>query len=401
MNDLQRFNYDAYSSQGVIERDSLLARDKADAVEQLIAAGKTPVSVNRQGDELSFGSSRKVSRTLLAQLLRQLSILFGAGTPMLQTLQLVADQQVDAKLRAMAGRLAASVAEGVPLHEALKMDPADVSAEVVAVVRAAELSGRLDQGLARVSAQLDRSEQALQKLRSALLYPAVLLVMSVLATVFVLAFVVPQFAPIFASQVDQLPAITRTILWLSNALVEHSLLVMLLVSAIVILCIQAFNSTRLRSGLATLLLKSARVRRLFISRWMSQMTSSLGMMLSTGIQLPEAVRLTGEAASSTILRRDLALVAQGVSEGGSLSRELAKTKWAPALLCQLIASAEANGELGRILESLSLWYDAQDGETLDRAIGLVGPLITVLLGALIALMIVGVLLGVLSVNELL
>lgn len=270
----------------------------------------------------------------------------------------------------------------------------------VAMVRAGEANGALAETLGRLAGHLARVEAVRQAIRSALIYPAVLLATAAGSVLLVLLVVLPQLEPVLADSGAALPAITRLAFALSHGLRDGGWLLGLtgLVAALAVRRALTDPALQLRrdAWLLRLPLLGATCRAAEIGRF----ARTLGALLAGGVSLPAGLALAQPVLANRVVADAIGRVTLAVREGGGFAGALARTGLFPELALQMVRVGEATGRLDAMLEHLATLLEADVSRTLERGLTLLVPALTILLGLVVAGIIASVMLAVLSVNEL-
>ncbi len=381
------------------------AEHELDAAQQISQRGGTPISVSPLrtgvlGALLSpLGNGRKISLDALSLFAEQLAELLGAGLTLEQALHLLSSQDVEAPQSRLAERLLRKIRTGLALSVALKQEES-IPAAFVGIVQGAERSGSLASGFATLASYLERQRETKQRIKAALAYPVVVLVVTVFAMVFILTVVIPEFAPLFAGEEQRLPGITRAVLFLSDLVVNQLFLLLLALLAFsAIFHIALTQSSRLRKRGHAALLRLPPVQyamRLEFSRTIRV----LGALLSSGVEASEAMDLTSASASTAAIRQQFSDGARSLREGRSISSVLSAMPHLPQSVITLIAVGEQTGEIGKAATRAAQLLESDTNQRIDRFLSALNPTAVITLGGLVAVLIASVMLGIMSINQL-
>ncbi len=408
------FNYRALDAaggevQGVLEAEtSKLARARL-REQQLFPVEVTAVA--RRGAAASpdaglranwsLGRAR-LSPALLSLLTRQWSMLLEAGLTIEQTLNALIEQSEDAAAHQVLAGVRAEVLAGHTLHSALGQYD-DVFPPIYrAVVDAGEKSGELAALLVRLADYLEAWQATRQKILQALLYPILVTLVAALVIVGLLTYVVPQIVTVFKQSRQALPWLTQALIFVSNALRASWWWLLPGVLAAPWLVRRALrNNAGLQLRWHRWLLRLPLVGRHLRTLDSARLASTLAIMVSSGVPLLTALETGKAVLGNRVLRQALDQAIRMVREGAPLHRALAADRLFPPLLVHLIASGEASGTLGRMLERAAV---QQQGE-LDRrtaiALGLFEPLLILVMGGVVLLIVLAVLMPIIEINMLL
>jgi len=397
------FRCEVVTREGRVDHVQVEAPSRQAVAVQLISEGLTPLRIksgapgwlDRLNEPIHLGTGFGVSDQAL--LLTQLAALVRAGLPIDRSLDLLVEQANNRRKRATLRRVFSAVRAGEPLSIAFERETV-FPPWVIGVLRSVEQGGGLGEALASLASRLSELTRTRRELVSALMYPAAVLAATLAALVLVLVVVVPQFKPIFAGQETRLPVLTQAVLWLS----DHALLALgvlaLSVFAPLILLSLIRQSARLSRTLSpiTLRLPGARLREHYLA---AQFAGLLSTLLASDLTLVRALPLTASGLASRRWQRHLRRVELHVREGTSFSRALVIENLVPTTLVRLLEVGERTGKLGQTAGEAGRIIDEAARARLQRIISLANPAAIVSLGAIVALLVAGVMLGIFAIGD--
>lgn len=401
------FAYKAVGPDGAVVRGQIEAADRNAAAERLRARGHLPLALDPAGPAhgirallaREIGGGRSFGAGQVAELVGRLALLLEAGVALEASLALLASSEGAPSIRVKASSLLRKLRGGASLADAMAADAGAFPPLVIAMVRAGEASGSLATTLGQLAGYLARAESVRQSVRSALIYPAVLLASAIGTVLLVLLVVLPQLEPVFHDSGARLPLITR-FAFAASALVREAWWAMLLVTvALAASALRLLQEPAMRARLDAWLLRlpvlGLALRRAEAGRFARVLAALLsgGVALSTALALAQPV-LASRAFADAVLR-----IAAAVREGGGLAAPLSRARIFPDLAEQMIRIGEATGRLDGMLLRLADLLEIEVQRTLDRSLALLVPGLTLLLGAVVASIIASVMLAVLGVNE--
>jgi general secretion pathway protein F len=271
---------------------------------------------------------------------------------------------------------------------------------VVGMVRAGELSGTLPASLARLADTLRRGEEARQAIRSALIYPAILLAAASGSVVIVFTAVLPALRPVVEAGGATLPLPVRVAFGISDGLAAYGWLLLAAVAAAGFAVHRLLTTPRGRRSRDALLLRLPVIRGAIIRADFARFARTLGTLLAGGVALPSALEAAGRVIGNRLLADAIATVTASVREGSPLADPLAATALFPDMAIQIIRIGEATAQLDRMLLQLAEIMDQDLRRDLARGLALLVPLLTVGLGLMVAGIVASVMLAVLSIDDL-
>ena len=395
------FTFRALDSQGVTQRGTLQAKDQAAAVAILHKRGWLLLQIDTAGSQgLRHAFVRgSLKGAALVSFTQQLATLLGAGQPLERSLGLLLKQPGQPQVRALIERIRDQVKAGKPLSVALEDEGASFSPLYLSMVRAGEAGGALESTLRQLSDYLERSERLRGEVINALIYPAFLVVGVLGSLALLLAYVVPQFVPIFQDLGVPIPLITEVILALGQFLGAYGLLV--LAGSIVALGTLA---ARLRDPLR----RERYDRRLLGLRVLgpllqrveaARLTRTLGTLLSNGVALLQALVIAREVCTNRALQAQVADAAESVKGGGTLASAFGTQPLLPDLALQMIDVGEQAGELDSMLLKVADIFDVEAKRGIDRLLAALVPFLTVVMAVLVAVIMLAIMLPLMSLTS--
>ena len=312
---------------------------------------------------------------------RQFATMINAGLPLTKCLNILSQQTESQVLSDVITDCQKEVEAGRSLSEALSKHPEAFSDLYVAMVRAGELGGMLDDVLLRVANQLERDTEIRQKIKSAMTYPLVVLAITIVVVALMLMFVVPRFAKMFTELGGKLPTYTQFLVNVSHFLAGWGGLVV--IAAIIGLVIgyrrvRATDKGRMTIDRIKLRLPIAGT--LFHKTAMSKFSRTLGTLISSGVPILGALEITGETTGNMVVTKALDEVRAGVKEGETIAHPLTQADVFPPMVTQMIAIGEETGALDVMLAKVSEFYDSEVNAAMDGLSSTIEPVLLVVLG---------------------
>lgn len=398
------FAYQALDPSGNTRRGVLQA-DTARAVRGVLRErGLNPLSVEevREGGAAAPAGwpwRRGLGTAQLALLTRQLATLLGAGLPIDEALGALAEQADNERQRATVVALRARVSEGASLAGALREFPDAFPDLYCATVGAGEQSGHLAGVLDRLADHAEASDALRQKVLAALAYPLLLTLVAIAVVAGLLGWVVPQIIAVFDNLQQALPWPTRVLVALS-ALVRHwGWLLLLLVAGLALAARLALRREAWRERWHATLLRLPLVGRVERAANTARAMRTLALLAASAVPLLDALGIAAQVVSSLPLRQALRGAALKVREGSAFSRALADSGQFPPVALRLIASGERSGELPRMLEAAAQQQQRELDRWLTALTAVLGPLVILLVGALVLFIVLAILLPIFDLNR--
>lgn len=401
------FRYKAVDGNGAIVEGEMEADSERTVVTRLQGNGLMPLRARPAGtgsilDILSMDltpARRGLSQKQLALLTRELATLLQAGLELEKALEILLSLAENKVVGRIAGAVLDDVRGGSAFAEALARHPDSFPRLYINMVRAGEAGATLDAVFERLAGYLEQTVTARAEVRSAMIYPAVLVGMAVLSVFVLIGFVLPRFKPLFEGAGAKLPLATRIVMTVGDALETHGWLLALaaLAAWLALRVMLRTQAGRLRwdRGLLDTPLLGGILYRLDTARF----TRTLGTLLTNGVPMLDALAIAGETIGNSAFRREMTALGPAVGAGRRLSDEVDALDGFPLLGARLLRVGEETGQLETMLLKIADIYDQEVRQAVSRALALFTPALTIVLGLLIAGIISSILLAILSINE--
>lgn len=405
---MAHFRYRAISAEGKVARGEIEHDSVERAAAQLARQGLTPVSIepiavggSRGGaDALArLFSRRRGSQNAIAEFTRELAIMLSSSVPLDRSLAVLQGLATDARLKEIIGAISKKVRTGGTLADAFREQP-EFSDFFVNMIRAGESSGSLEATLTRLAEHMERTKALKSTVSSALMYPAILLLVASGSLIILLGFVVPKFADMFDEMGGTLPLPTRVVMAAGNWVGSYWWLLVLLIGAAVAGVMNLLAKPEFRERLDRRLLNIPLTGDLVRKVETARLAHTLGTLLAGGVVLVNALSIALATVGNRTLRADLEQGVAALKEGKLLSNALIENSHFPPLAMHMIQVGEETGQLEPILLKVASIYDEEVSGAVKRLLALLEPVLILGLGVLIAGIIVSIMVGIMSVNEL-
>ena len=400
------YRYKAITATGSVVAGTSEALSEAMLAEHLRKQGQFPISASEVGSRnfaervatLLRYRSKPTLRTL-ATVTQELASLLAAGLELDRAISTLAGLSDIGAYREPIASVRQRVRDGATLADALAREDS-FPAFYVNMVRAGEFGGALDKTLTKLADYLSRSLATREAVTSALIYPAVLLVTMGLSIVIILFFVLPEFEPLFAESGRALPWATQALMDMSRFLRSFWWALLALVAGMSVAGREAWRKPAIRQWVDHQMLRLPLIGDLLLSMEVERFSRALGTLVNNGVALPTALKLSANVLWNSPLRNAVAEASTGLREGASLSQRLAQTGVFPAMTLDLIQIGEETGRLDVMLLRQADLDEQRIRHALDRLLALLVPVLTIVLGIVVAGLISSMLVAILSVNDL-
>jgi general secretion pathway protein F len=411
---MAEFAYKAASAGGGVIEGRIEARSRDEAIRRLVDQGLTPLGVfdgnaataapsagtgRRPRRQWSFGADRPTRADVLA-LTSELAVMLRAGLPLDNALRVLLGMDHRPSVTQLIREVLEAVKGGMPLSRALAQRGELFGPFYVNMVRSGEASGQLGVVLTRLVEHLERMRALRESVVSALIYPGILLTVAVLSVVAILAFIVPQFEQLFRDAHQALPLATRLVLGAGQLMIGYG--VYLIIGFVIV----AYGLSRWLKSASGERWWQARLSRLPVlgrvrhDYNLARFTRTFGTLLGNGVPILTALSIAGETLEDAQLRDSIKSVTPKVKSGGRLAEALQATGSFEPLAINLVRVGEETGNLDKMVLELASILDRNVETGIKRGLTLLEPLLILGLGLIIAVVIVSILLGILTVNEL-
>lgn len=395
---MPQYRYKALNAHGELFDGQMEAASEAEVAARLQDQGHMPMEARLASEGVAGASSwlallrrKPFDGGALVQFTQQLATLLGAGQPLDRALSILLELPEDERTRRVITDIRDIVRGGAPLSIALERQHGLFSRLYINMVRAGEAGGSLHDTLQRLSDYLERSAELKGRVINALIYPAILLAVVGGALLFLLGYVVPQFALMYESLDVALPWFTQWVLT-AGLVVREGWLIMIVVPAVIALVVER----RLRQPAARLAVDGWLLQRKGIGPLLGKLETArlartLGTLLRNGVPLLSGLGIARNVLSNRALAADVDAASDEVKNGNGLSASLSRGKRFPRLALQMIQVGEESGALDTMLLKTADTFEQESARAIDRLLSALVPVITLVLASVVGLVIVAVL----------
>jgi len=397
---MQTFVYTAHKTEtGENVKAEVEAENEKSTAKLLVSQGLFPISIDPKDGAGLFeksGFGQHVGAKDRVIFTRQLSTLINAGLPLTQSLRTVTEQIQNKTLHDVVVKVVSSVESGTSLSQSFAQYPKIFSDIYVSLVAAGESSGSLDKSLERIAMQQEKDAAIVSKIRSALIYPIIVLGVIAAVLVFMLTTVLPQVGGLYKDLHKPLPGLTQALLAISNFIMHFWFLCII---ALVGLFLAGRSWVKTPSGRATadrFKLNMPLFGKIFRKVYMARFSRTLGTMLQSGIPMLEAIRIVKGAIDNVHVEEVLEKSMQGVKGGKALSSTLEDKEEFIKLVPQMIKIGEQSGAIDAMLDRVATYYENEVDEEVKNISTTIEPLLMVVLGVTVGGVIAAILMPVYS-----
>jgi type IV pilus assembly protein PilC len=387
------FAFKAFDLSGAATRGEIEADDKQVVAAQLRSRGLVVVDIEEQksadvGEVLKRFKRVKAEELTIAT--RQLATMISSGLSILRALYVLEEQTENDKLREALVGVRKDVEAGLNLSDALSKRSEVFNELYVAMVAAGETSGKLEETLRRVADQLEKDDSLRRKVKSAMVYPALIMSFAGLVLIAMVAFVVPVFEGVFEDFGGELPTITQITVGLSDFVTSRWYLAI----AALLLGIYLFRKWKRSSWgkpqwdrfkLKVPMKIGQVVQKVALARW----SRTFSALVSAGVPMLEAIDITGRTAGNAVVEGAMGRVLDSVKRGGTIATPLQESPEVfPAMVCQMVSVGEETGALDAMFTKIADFYDDQVDAALKALTSILEPVLIIVIGAIVGFVVI-------------
>ncbi len=393
-----QFAYKAKDTGGKILEGVVDASDQRSAMARLREQKLSVLEVKIAPVKKKFFKT-KVSNADVVIFSRQLSTLVSAGVPIVQGLNILESQAENPAFKTVVTSLRTDIEAGLSIADAMKKHPNAFTELYVSMIRAGEVGGILDTILERLSAYLESAEVLRAKVKSALMYPAVVFSVAGLITIFLIMFVIPIFKDIFGSFGAKLPFLTQVIINISDFLRTKILYVLPPLGGGVWLLKKWMKTPQGQEKIDDISLKLPVFGILLKKVAIAKFTRTLGTLIKSGVPILQGLETVAKTSGNKVIERAIMSSRDSIKEGGRISDPLKRANIFPPMVIQMIAVGEETGALDTMLNKIADFYDQEVDTAVKGLTSMIEPLIIVLLGLVIGTIVIAMFMPMFSLGE--
>ncbi len=407
------FQYEALDSQGVAIKNEVEALSQKEAISKIRNMGYFPTKVRERGagkraaaraitkPKARRGAGGKVKVKVVTQFARQLSTLQDAGLPILRSLRILEEQQKSGTFKRVVGYVADDIEGGATLSEALGRFPRCFDRLLVNMVAAGETGGVLDLILSRVADFMEKAQKLKSRVKSAMVYPIVVLTAAFVILLLLMTFVVPQFNTVLTEMLEgqQMNAITRTVLNISSWIAyDFGWAILLGVPFGLVFLLRVIRQFRVgRVVLDTVKLKIPVIGQLSSKVSVTRWTRTLGTLISAGVPILDAINVTRETAGNEVFANMLGNVHNSIRQGDTFASPLKQSKTVDLIVSNMVSVGEETGDLDKMLMKVADNYDEQVDVLVASLMSLLEPIMILVLGGVVMTIVLAIFLPMIQI----
>jgi type IV pilus assembly protein PilC len=377
------YQYKVRDRAGNLVSGQLIGDSEGLVMTKLREMGMTPIEVKKANAGLKMEINLRPGHVKLKDLAvfsRQFATMVNSGLPILRALSILSDQTANKELQKVLVQVRLDVEQGASLSGAMERHPKAFKDLYVAMIKAGETGGVLDNVLLRLADNIEKEVELRRKVKSAMTYPVVVVALVMLILSAMLLFVVPQFESIYAQLGGDLPLPTRILLSLSNAVRTYWYVFLLLILGTAFALRRYKKTDRGRAQLDAVKLKIPVFGGLFHKTALARFSGTLGMLLRSGVPILQALEIVADTVNNKVISKAVGDVQEAVRQGESMAKPLSKHRVFPPMVVQMLAVGEETGAVDTMLDKVAEFYNSEVSASVDALTSLIEPLMIAIIG---------------------
>lgn len=381
------FTYTARAVNGDLKSATIDAPSRDDVIKQLRQLRLNVVKIDEgTANRRKRGGSIKMRDIVIFT--RQFSTMINAGLPLVQALDILAQQSENPALKDVTRQVVFDVESGNTLADAMRKHPKAFSELYVNMVAAGEAGGILDTILMRLAVFMEKNDALVRKVKGAMIYPAVIVAVAAIAITVLLIFVIPTFQTMFESANIALPLPTRIVIGLSHALKSYWYIVLGALIATFVTIKKYYQTPNGKLTIDRTLLKAPVLGDVLRKSAVSRFTRTLGTLISSGVSILDGLEITAKTAGNRVIQDAIMESRASIAGGETIAAPLKKSQVFPPMVISMIAVGEQTGGLDEMLSKIADFYDEEVDAAVSGLLALMEPVMIVFLGVVVGGMVV-------------
>lgn len=395
---MKRYNYRAKEKRtGKFVKGNIQAENERTAGKLLVEQGYIPETIVEEGSNgVLAKAAYKITTKDRIMFTRQFSTLVGAGLPLSASLRTVAEQTQGKGMKGVIEEVLAAVEAGKSLHEAIEQHPDVFNKVYISLIAAGEMSGTLDIALKRLADQEEKDAAMMSKIKGALVYPAIILVVIIAVLAFMMIMVVPQVKGLYEDMGEELPGLTKFLVGITDFFGNYWWLVLMIAAGAIFGLVSFFKTPKGRKVMDTFKINVVIFGKLFKKLYVSRFARTAEMMLATGVAMIDSVQIGTEATNNVVVQEEFGKSIEMIKAGKPLSESLADKKYMLPLVPQMASIGEQSGKIDEMLGKAAQVYENELDEEIANISTMIEPILMVVMAGLIGVVVGGTLLPIYS-----
>ena len=384
---MPQFTYTARSMNGELKSATIDAPNRDEVIKQLKQQRLNVVKI----DEGSATKKKRGGRIKMRDIViftRQFSTMINAGLPLVQALDILANQSENPALKDVTRQVVFDVESGNTVADALRKHPSAFTDLYVNMVAAGEAGGILDTILMRLAVFMEKNDALIRKVKGAMIYPSVIMSVAAIAITVLLVFVIPTFQTMFASAGIALPLPTRVVIGMSHILKTYWYVFISVIAALFFTIKRYYATAAGKLAIDKALLKAPVLGDVLRKSAVSRFTRTLGTLISSGVSILDGLEITAKTAGNRVIQDAIMESRASIAGGETIAAPLKKSQVFPPMVISMIAVGEQTGGLDEMLTKIADFYDTEVDTAVSGLLSLMDPIMIVFLGVVVGGMVV-------------
>ena len=381
------FTYTARAATGELKQATIEAAGRDDVIAQLKRQRLSVIKID-EGTAQKKKRAGAIKMRDIVIFTRQFSTMINAGLPLVQALDILAQQSENPALKDVTRQVVFDVESGNPVADALRKHPKAFTDLYVNMVAAGEAGGILDTILMRLAIFMEKNDALVRKVKGAMIYPGVIVSVAVIAITVLLVFVIPTFQSMFASANIALPLPTRIVIGLSHGLKTYWYVIVAVVSVAVWSTKRYYATADGKLAIDRMLLKMPVLGDVLRKSAVSRFTRTLGTLISSGVSILDGLEITAKTSGNRVSQDAIMESRTSIAGGETIAGPLKKSQVFPPMVISMISVGEQTGGLDEMLTKIADFYDEEVDAAVSGLLALMEPVMIVFLGVVVGGMVV-------------
>ena len=400
---MAEFNYVAVNKQGKREKGIIEAVDEQDLKKKLRLKGLILVnsikSTKSQRKSKGFKFQSSVNSYDLTLITRQMATMLESGIALLRVISIIEKQAEKPKLKEMFSQIKNDVSQGQTLSSALAKNPKYFDKLYVSMVKAGEASGSLDVVLVRLAKSKEDSEELKGRVKGAMIYPIIVIVVSFTIVYGLMSFVVPRFVEMFAGAGMEMPALTQVVINISAVMAKFWHVILVAVVGGIFLLIKTVKSPKGKEKFDKFILKIPMIGSLLRKVAVARFTRTMATLLSSGVPILLAFDIASETSGNTVISKAVVLARNSIKEGNTIAKPLEQSGEFPVMVTQMIEVGEESGTITEMLNKISDFMETDIKQGIQGLVAAMEPLAIVIMAVLVGTIVIALFLPLFSISD--
>jgi type IV pilus assembly protein PilC len=387
------FSYTAKKDRGALFSGEMVGDSKAAVVAELRRKGWTVVSLEEKRGmpdlKTMLENSKRIGIRDKAVFARQFATMINSGLAVLRALYVLEEQTQNSRLKKIIKAVRDDVEAGSPLSDAMAKHPVAFDRLYVAMVRAGEASGALDQTLIRLATQLEKQDSLRRAIKSAMVYPILIAVFAILVMIGMLLFIIPIFANMYKDLGGELPSLTRFMMTISNLLKGYWFIIFPVIILLVWVLVRLKNTEQGRRSWDRFKLKLPMklgpiIQKIAVARF----SRTFATLVGAGVPILQAIDITGKTSGNTVIEDSMVDVKESVRAGEPIARPLMRAAVFPPMVTHMISIGEETGALDAMLNKIADFYEDEVDAAVKSLTSIIEPIMMMFVGGMVGLIVI-------------